>query len=165
MAEIHGITIAGQRYLLEPLLYAVCNNNATENKAINIPYFELTQGVTIHVLFVNTNEREEPTLNINNGATVPIYLDGTTPVGTTPATSWLDNSVVTLTFTGNKWITAPIGSSLFKIKQEIVNSPTANNDALAFIDTISQDVEGIITATKKNVQIVQDVKKKGLIRM
>ena len=40
----------------------------------------------------------------------------------------------------------------YKAKQEIVVNPTANGNTTAFIDTISQDAQGKITVTKKNVQ-------------
>ena len=39
----------------------------------------------------------------------------------------------------------------YKVKQTVVVDPTANGNALAFIDTISQDEMGKITVTKKNV--------------
>jgi hypothetical protein len=41
----------------------------------------------------------------------------------------------------------------FKTKQATKSSPSASGNALAFIDTISQDANGVITATKKNVTI------------
>lgn len=40
----------------------------------------------------------------------------------------------------------------FKVKQAAVSSPSASGNATAFIDTISQDANGKITVTKKNVQ-------------
>lgn len=39
----------------------------------------------------------------------------------------------------------------YKVVQEAVNSPSASGNATAFIDTISQDTNGKITVTKKNV--------------
>ena len=41
----------------------------------------------------------------------------------------------------------------FKPKQTAKSSPTASGNALAFIDTVSQDVDGVITATKKTVTV------------
>ena len=38
-----------------------------------------------------------------------------------------------------------------KVVQTAVTSPTASGNATAFIDTISQDANGVITATKKNI--------------
>ena len=40
----------------------------------------------------------------------------------------------------------------YKVKQAVVVDPIANGDALAFIDSISQDEMGVITVTKKNVR-------------
>ena len=41
----------------------------------------------------------------------------------------------------------------FKRKQTAKSSPTASGNALSFIDTVSQDAEGVITATKKSVTV------------
>ena len=41
----------------------------------------------------------------------------------------------------------------FKRKQTAKSSPTAAGNALSFIDTVSQDAEGVITATKKSVTV------------
>lgn len=43
----------------------------------------------------------------------------------------------------------------YKIKQDAVDSPTANGTAGAFIDTISQNANGQITATKKTISITK----------
>ena len=40
-----------------------------------------------------------------------------------------------------------------KDKQTAVSDPTANGKALAFIDSITQNADGVITATKKNVDL------------
>ena len=45
----------------------------------------------------------------------------------------------------------PVGN--YKTIQTAVTNPTASGKALAFIDTISQDTNGKITATKKNVNL------------
>ena len=39
----------------------------------------------------------------------------------------------------------------YKVKQTAVSSPSASGSTTAFIDTISQDTNGVITVTKKNV--------------
>lgn len=41
----------------------------------------------------------------------------------------------------------------FKQKQTAKSSPTASGNALSFIDTVSQDADGVITATKKTVTV------------
>lgn len=45
----------------------------------------------------------------------------------------------------------PVGD--YKTTQTAVTSPNASGKTLAFIDTISQDTNGVITATKKNVDL------------
>lgn len=45
-----------------------------------------------------------------------------------------------------------IDLSGYKTKQTAKTSPTASGTTTAFIDTISQDENGVITATKKNIQ-------------
>jgi hypothetical protein len=51
---------------------------------------------------------------------------------------------------GSKWeLLGDEGS--YKVKQTAVPSPSASGNATAFIDTISQDANGTITVTKKNV--------------
>ena len=54
-------------------------------------------------------------------------------------------------WTGSAWEQLGQEGS-FKVKQTAVASPSANGNATAFIDTITQDANGNITATKKNVQ-------------
>ena len=46
----------------------------------------------------------------------------------------------------------------YKTKQDAVSSPNTSGKTLAFIDTISQDANGKITATKKNVNLDDYVK-------
>lgn len=54
----------------------------------------------------------------------------------------------------DRTITMPSAQDLsnYKTKQPVVSNPTASGNATAFIDTISQDANGNITVTKKNVQ-------------
>lgn len=44
----------------------------------------------------------------------------------------------------------------YKTTQTAVTDPTASGNALAFIDSISQDTNGVITVTKKNVTVAAD---------
>ena len=55
--------------------------------------------------------------------------------------------------TWEKLGTNNIDLSGYKTKQDALSSPAAADYALAFIDTISQNENGVITATKKNVQL------------
>lgn len=46
----------------------------------------------------------------------------------------------------------PVGTASFKLRQNPISSPSASSSTISFIDTISQDENGIITATKKTVR-------------
>lgn len=61
-------------------------------------------------------------------------------------------------YNGNKWeeLGYPTNLSNYKTKQTAVSSPSSSGTALAFIDTISQNANGVITATKKNVKLSGD---------
>ena len=85
--------------------YGICSAAAGDNlksvtlSAINnsrIP-FELFEGVTVRVKFLNSNTAENPTLDVNNTGGIPIFLYGNEVVGTTEATSWLPGAVVSFT--------------------------------------------------------------------
>ena len=51
-------------------------------------------------------------------------------------------------FNGSKWELLGADST-YKVIQSTVSSPNADGSAMAFIDTISQDANGVITVTKK----------------
>lgn len=54
---------------------------------------------------------------------------------------------------GSKWELFGVDNiSSYKLKQTAVTSPTASSTTIAFIDTISQDAQGVISATKKTVR-------------
>ena len=92
------------------------------------------------------------------GTTTTALTDGTTTAAVT-----INNSSYTpsagdvvlynnkeFVWTGSLWeLLGDEGS--YKIKQSAVSSPTANGNATAFIDTISQDANGAITVTKRNL--------------
>ena len=92
--------------------YGICSAAAGDNlksvtlSAINnsrIP-FELFEGVTVRVKFLNSNTAENPILDVNSTGGIPIFLYGNEVVGTTEATSWLPGAVVSFTYDGQNWI-------------------------------------------------------------
>lgn len=86
-------------------LYGICNTAAaTAAKVVALPdYDELVTGTTVHVKFTNGNTAENATLQVGSTAVKPIYQYGTTAPGTTTATSWAANSVVSFTYDGTAW--------------------------------------------------------------
>ena len=106
-------------------------------------------GLAQAMKFLGTSKTE-----ITDGATTnPITI------GSTNTTVTSGNVVLYGTkefvWTGSKW--EELGNEgSYKVKQTAVASPSASGNASAFIDTIKQDENGNITATKKNVQIAID---------
>lgn len=86
-------------------LYGICNTAAaTAAKVVTLPdYDELVVGTTVHVKFTYSNTAASPTLQVGSTAAKPIYQYGTTAAGTTEATSWKANSVVSFTYDGTAW--------------------------------------------------------------
>ena len=82
--------------------------------------------------------------NVTLSSAGTINLSAGTEVNVTNALKVNDKSV---SVEGHKH------DELYKKIQTPVSDPTANGKSLTFIDTISQDNEGVITATKKNVNL------------
>ena len=81
-------------------LYGVCTSAASEQyKTVTLDNFDtLLDGTTIHVKFTYSNTAANAELAFGSTASMPIIRYGTTSVGTTEATSWKANSVVSLTY-------------------------------------------------------------------
>lgn len=93
---------------------------------------------------------------LGTSATAIADGDTTNPItiGTTSTTAAAGNVVLygskEFVWTGSKW--EELGNEgSYKVQQTAVNSPSASGTAVAFIDTISQNAQGVITATKKTV--------------
>lgn len=96
-------------YFLGSNAYLTCSSNAeTVAKEVpsdsNLSIDYLFTGMTVHILFTNSNTASNPTLNLCSLGAKPIYLYGTTSPGNTPETSWFAGSVISLTYTGSAWI-------------------------------------------------------------
>ena len=92
------------------------------------------------------------------GTSATAISDGATTnpitIGTTSTTVAAGNVVLygakEFVWTGSKW--EELGNEgSYKVQQSAVSSPSASGNATAFIDSISQNAQGVITATKKNV--------------
>ena len=64
---------------------------------------ELAAGLVIAVKFQYANTSTNPTLNVNDLGAIAIKRYGTTAAGTSAASNWNANSVVTLTYDGTYW--------------------------------------------------------------
>lgn len=92
------------------------------------------------------------------GTSATAISDGATTnpitIGSTETTVAAGNVVLysskEFVWTGSAW--EELGNEgSYKVQQSAVSSPTASGNATAFIDTISQNTQGVITVTKKNV--------------
>jgi hypothetical protein len=95
------------------------------------------------------------------GTSATAITDGSTTnpitVGSTSVTATSGNVVLYETkefvWNGSAW--EELGNEgSYKIQQSAVSSPSASGTAIAFIDTISQNAQGVISATKKTVSSV-----------
>lgn len=95
---------------------------------------------------------------LTDGATTATVTIGTTDVAMTADTAGyvvMDSATRTYVWTGTSWQDLGNGGA-YKLKQTAINSPNTDGTDIAFIDTIAQDVEGVITATKKIIPKATD---------
>lgn len=106
---VNTITAGTGKYKLASTAYAFCSSGSEIPNKIATIYdavetnsetlFSLIDGVTVQVLFQNSNTASSPTLNVNSTGAIPIYIAINTPAGNTSAASWPANSIVSLTCT------------------------------------------------------------------
>lgn len=98
--------------------------------------------------------RGTTTTAITDGSTTnPITISGssyTAAAGDVILREVTTGNIFEYIWTGSVWEMLGRDTS-FKITQSAIPSPTANGNTTAFIDTISQDTNGNITVTKKNL--------------
>lgn len=97
------------------------------------------------------------TTTLSDGDTTnPIVIDGSNFTAVAGNVVIDNNNHKEFIWDGSKWeLLGDEGS--YKIKQSIVNDPTASGTSTTFIDTISQDVNGKITVTKKNIPSIGEM--------
>ena len=105
MSYVGKVSAAGDDHFVASTAYGTCATAAgTAAKVVVMDDFDtLLTGVTIHVLFQNSNTAASPTLNVNNTGAKPIYISGVTSPGLTAIASWDANSVVSFTYDGEAW--------------------------------------------------------------
>lgn len=103
---------------------------------------------------VSLNENNKPA--VPNPSTKVIYLTKSSTAGLTdPYTEWIYTGTNGEAAVESKWEIigeTTIDLSGYKRTQTAVNDPTASSNTLTAIATISQDAQGVITATKKTIQ-------------
>ena len=95
------------------------------------------------------------TTKLTDGATTnPVDIGGTNHTATAGCVVFYEDTeggkstTKEFVFNGSKWELLGADST-YKVIQSTVSSPNADGSAMAFIDTISQDANGVITVTKK----------------
>ena len=110
-----------------------------------------TRGTYAHIVGNGTNGHPSNahTLDWSGNA----WFSGDVYVGSTYGTEQDEGSkkLATEEYVGNQITANAPNLTNYKTKQTAVSSPTASGSATAFIDTISQDANGKITVTKKNI--------------
>lgn len=103
---------------------------------------------------VSLNANGKP--NVANPSTKVIYLTKSSTAGLTdPYTEWIYTGTNGEAAVESKWEIigeTTIDLSGYKRTQTAVNDPSASGNTLTAIATISQDAQGVITATKKTIQ-------------
>ena len=92
------------------------------------------------------------TTELEDGSTVnPVIIDGNEHLASTGCVVFYEDKE--FVFNANsKWELFG-AEATYKVVQYPVYTPDVSGDATAFIDTISQDANGVISVTKKNVKI------------
>lgn len=94
------------------------------------------------------------TTALTDGATTnPVVINGSNHTAKAGCTVFYGDKE--FVFNGTSWeeLGFSVDLSGYKTKQTAVSSPSASGSTTAFIDTISQDANGKITVTKKNVDL------------
>lgn len=102
---INTITANNATHPLASTAFATCNTaaNVVIKDIVSTNSIALVTGLTLPVLFFNTNTAPNIKLSVNGGNAYSVYRYGTTPPGITQDTSWKPGSLISFTFDGNAW--------------------------------------------------------------
>ena len=105
MSYVGIVNAANADHFVASTAYGTCATAAgTAQKDVVMPEFDtLLTGVTVHVLFQNSNTASDPKLNVNNTGAKAIYTSGIVSPGQTVAESWAANSIMSFTYDGSAW--------------------------------------------------------------
>lgn len=141
------VKVSGQEYLTGSTLFGICTNAEYEPAKIvkieSITNFTPTHGLTIHILFTNSNTAATPTIQFSTDSEAtkyPIYQFGTTKVGNSISTSWRAGAIVSLTFMDGE-LESPATD-----KRWVLNS------------SIDTGADGLASVNLNNVQNADDLK-------
>ena len=103
---IGQVKIGNVNYPVGSMLYGTCDTEAaTAAKVVAMDSYDtLSDGVTVHVKFTNSNTASSPTLKVGSTAAKSIMRYGSTAAGNNAATSWAAGAVVAFTYDGENWV-------------------------------------------------------------
>lgn len=153
--------------------YAICDTPAaTADKVIAMTGFNLMQGVTIHVKFVNANTATGVRLNVETSGLHPVIVYGG---NNAPNPTWSAGAVVAFTYDGTNWVMNtgldtdtiysvqntydgtsedPISGKGVKAAIETLDITAINNTASKTVATITEQ-DGIVGATFQDIAIAE----------
>lgn len=102
---INTITANNATHPLASTAFATCRTaaNVVIKDVVSTNSIALVTGLTLPVLFFETNTASNIKLSVNGGNAYSVYRYGTTPPGITQDTSWRPGSLISFTFDGNAW--------------------------------------------------------------
>lgn len=105
MSYVGKVTAGGSTHLVGSTLYGTCNTAAaTAAKVVTCADFDkLETGVTIHVLFTNSNTASDPTMNVNSTGAYSIMRRTDASAGSTEASSWKAGAMVSFTLVSSSY--------------------------------------------------------------
>lgn len=134
------------------------------NYKVSVPgVTELYAGLELTIIPHTVSTNSLCGLNVNNlGAKYMVLYSPNNTTGDTSYsanTSWITPGVpVKVLYDGEKWIATDCTDlTNYKVKQTAKTDPSASGKAISFIDGITQDEDGVITATKKSVDMTDAV--------
>lgn len=153
-SKLAGIASGAQVNVIESVKVDGTALTPDANKAVNIDLSGKAEKSEMSIVAGTGDDADKTTITLKSGTSATVLtthqnISGKADVvsGATAGNfAGLDASG-NLTDSGSK-------ASDFKTKQTAVADPTASGNATAFIDSISQDTNGEITVTKKNIPTV-----------
>lgn len=135
--------------------YGVCDDLAsTQIKTVNIPGFELEEGVTIHVKFENGNTAANPKLNINNHENENIDIES---VGGVPINTLELGAMLTLTYDGTAWVKdyggTGSGGNISEYDSDN-ETPSTDDGSLTWISRVTQNEDGSIATERTTLDVI-----------
>lgn len=139
-----GITLSGTTFSLTNSSISIAGNSVALGGSISAATLRSALGLSNAMHFIGV-----ATVTVTDGSTVNPEIDGYTV--SVPGDVIIDkDSAYEYVWTGKIWERLG-GDGSYKIVQSAVSDPAASGNSSTFIKTISQNANGVITATKATI--------------